>query len=129
MVNGMEKTLELCCELIRRQSVTPQDAGCQDLMMQRLAALGFACTPLPFEDVDNFWAERGSEGPILVFAGHTDVVPAGPPDDWDSPPFEPTLIDGRLETVAVHVGTRAPLRARLRAGGRGAADSSSPAAS
>lgn len=87
----MEKTLELCCDLIRRESVTPEDAGCQQLMMERLGRLGFDCTPLPFGEVSNFWAERGQDGPILVFAGHTDVVPAGPVAQWHSPPFEPTL--------------------------------------
>lgn len=87
----MEKTLELCCELIRRESVTPLDAGCQQLMMTQLQQLGFECTPLPFGEVSNFWAERGADGPILVFAGHTDVVPTGPVDQWNSPPFEPTL--------------------------------------
>ena len=87
----MEKTLALCCDLIRRESVTPEDAGCQQLMMQRLERLGFNCTSLPFGEVSNFWAERGQDGPILVFAGHTDVVPAGPAAQWHSPPFEPTL--------------------------------------
>lgn len=87
----MEKTLELCCDLIRRESVTPEDAGCQQLMMERLGRLGFDCTSLPFGEVSNFWAERGQDGPILVFAGHTDVVPAGPVAQWHSPPFEPTL--------------------------------------
>ncbi|MDP4790159.1 MAG: succinyl-diaminopimelate desuccinylase [Haliea sp.] len=90
----MERTLELTCELIRRQSVTPDDAGCQALMMERLRAIGFACTPLRFGEVDNFWAVRGISGPLLVFAGHTDVVPTGPETGWDSPPFEPTLRDG-----------------------------------
>ncbi|RLA56060.1 MAG: hypothetical protein DRQ98_03210, partial [Gammaproteobacteria bacterium] len=74
----MEKTLELCCELIRRPSLTPRDAGCQALMMERLRRLGFTCTEQPCGEVSNFWAERGADGPILVFAGHTDVVPAGP---------------------------------------------------
>ena len=92
----MEKTLALCCELVRRQSVTPDDAGCQALMKAHLDNLGFRCTPLPFADVDNLWAERGDSGPLLVFAGHTDVVPTGPPEQWHSPPFEPTLIDGAL---------------------------------
>jgi succinyl-diaminopimelate desuccinylase len=92
----MEKTLELCCELIRRPSVTPDDGGCQALMMERLQTLGFNCTALPFGEVENFWAERGSDGPILVFAGHTDVVPTGPLEQWHSPPFEPTLVDGCL---------------------------------
>lgn len=92
----MEKTLALACDLIRRPSVTPEDAGCQALMMEQLDALGFSCTPLRFGDVDNFWAERGNSGPILVFAGHTDVVPPGPEEQWQYPPFEPTLVDGSL---------------------------------
>ncbi len=92
----MEKTLELCCELIRRPSVTPRDEGCQALMIERLHKLGFTCTELPFGEVNNFWAERGTQGPILVFAGHTDVVPTGPIEQWHTPPFEPTLIDGTL---------------------------------
>ena len=92
----MEKTLALACELIRRPSVTPEDAGCQALMMEQLDAMGFSCTPLRFGDVDNFWAERGDSGPILVFAGHTDVVPTGPEEQWHNPPFEPTLVDGAL---------------------------------
>jgi len=92
----MEKTLSLCCELIRRKSVTPEDAGCQALMMAHLDSLGFACSELPFGEVSNFWAERGTDGPILVFAGHTDVVPTGPPERWATPPFEPTLRDGKL---------------------------------
>ncbi len=87
----MDKTLDLCCELLRRPSVTPLDCGCQELMMERLQAIGFDCTPLPFGEVSNFWAQRGSAGPILVFAGHTDVVPTGPEEQWHSPPFEPTL--------------------------------------
>ncbi len=92
----MEKTLELCCELIRRPSVTPEDAGCQALMLQQLRALDFNCTELPFGDVSNFWAEHGTHGPLLVFAGHTDVVPSGPTAQWDTPPFEPTVRDGIL---------------------------------
>ena len=89
-------TVQLCCDLIRRESLTPVDAGCQTLMIARLEKIGFVCTRLPFGDVENFWAERGTEGPILVFAGHTDVVPTGPTDQWSSPPFEPTLRDGVL---------------------------------
>jgi len=92
----MDKTLQLCSELIRRQSLTPRDEGCQSLMMERLTAIGFDCTILSFGDVENFWAERGNEGPILVFAGHTDVVPTGPVEQWTTPPFEPSLRDGVL---------------------------------
>ena len=83
--------LALCCELIRRASVTPEDAGCQQLLAQRLEAIGFRCQHLRFNDVDNLWAERGEDGPILVFAGHTDVVPTGPEQNWQTPPFEPTV--------------------------------------
>ncbi len=92
----MEKTLELACELIQRQSVTPEDAGCQQLMAERLSAIGFRCDHLPFDDVSNLWAERGDQGPIIVFAGHTDVVPTGPESKWQSAPFEPELRDGLL---------------------------------
>ncbi|HEY8331114.1 MAG TPA: succinyl-diaminopimelate desuccinylase [Pseudomonas sp.] len=80
-------TLELACELIRRASVTPLDEGCQSLMMQRLAAVGFNVEPMQIEDVENFWARRGGEGPVLCFAGHTDVVPTGPLEAWQHPPF------------------------------------------
>ena len=89
-------TLELTKQLISRQSVTPEDDGCQQLMTDRLAAAGFDIQPLPFEDVDNFWAIRGESGPILCFAGHTDVVPSGPESSWQSPPFEPIVKDGVL---------------------------------
>ncbi len=92
----MDNTLDLTCELIRRQSVTPRDDGCQALMMARLSELGFHCTELPFGEVSNFWAVRGDAGPILAFAGHTDVVPTGPAEQWRTPPFEPTERDGVL---------------------------------
>lgn len=84
-------TLELTRELIGRQSVTPEDAGCLDLIAARLRALGFDCRKLPFGEVRNLWAVRGDSGPLLVFAGHTDVVPTGPVEQWQSPPFEPTI--------------------------------------
>ena len=89
-------TLSLTKQLIARSSVTPEDAGCQQIMTARLQQLGFSITNLRFEDVDNFWAIRGDQGPILCFAGHTDVVPTGPVENWRSPPFEPTVIDGQL---------------------------------
>lgn len=92
----MSDTLELAKDLISRQSVTPEDAGCQALMSERLKAIGFNIEELKFGDVSNFWARRGSEGPVLTFAGHTDVVPTGPEANWQFPPFEPTVKDGML---------------------------------
>jgi len=92
----LSETLNLAIDLISRPSVTPDDEGCQALMMKRLQAVGFNTEPLRFEDVDNFWARRGSEGPLLVFAGHTDVVPTGPEESWDVPPFKPEIKDGYL---------------------------------
>ncbi|HCA10444.1 MAG TPA: succinyl-diaminopimelate desuccinylase, partial [Marinobacter adhaerens] len=89
-------TLELAVELIRRPSVTPDDAGCQELMMSRLAPLGFTGENLRFGDTDNLWARKGSEGPVLAFAGHTDVVPTGPEKNWSHPPFDPVIRDGYL---------------------------------
>ena len=82
-----EPTLALTRDLIARASVTPEDAGCQSLMMARLQQAGFAVEPLRFGEVDNFWATRGSSGPLLVFAGHTDVVPPGDTGQWESDPF------------------------------------------
>ena len=92
----MSDTLDLAIDLISRASVTPEDAGCQEAMMQRLAALGFRNEPMRFAEVDNFWARRGDTGPVLCFAGHTDVVPAGPRGKWQSDPFAPTIRDGML---------------------------------
>ena len=88
--------LDLCCQLIRRPSVTPDDAGCQALLAERLQACGFTCRPMPANEVTNLWAQRGTEGPLLVFAGHTDVVPTGPLEQWQSDPFEPDIRDGFL---------------------------------
>lgn len=90
------ETFALTCDLISRQSVTPEDDGCQQMMTERLEALGFNVESMPFEEVTNFWARRGTDGPVLCFAGHTDVVPTGPVEKWSSPPFEPTLKDGML---------------------------------
>lgn len=89
-------TIALSKQLIARQSVTPEDAGCQQIMIERLAEIGFEIHPLRFDDVDNFWAIRGESGPILCFAGHTDVVPSGPESQWQTPPFEPTIVDDVL---------------------------------
>jgi len=89
-------TIELAKELISKNSVTPEDAGCQALICERLEKLGFVIETLQFEDVLNFWARRGTEGPVLAFAGHTDVVPTGPVENWDYPPFEPTIIGDML---------------------------------
>jgi len=88
--------IELLCELIWRASVTPDDAGCQEVLAGRLEALGFECETLQFNDVTNLWARRGDSAPLLCFAGHTDVVPPGNTDDWHTDPFEPTLKDGLL---------------------------------
>ena len=85
--DAQEPTLALTRDLIACASVTPEDAGCQSLMMARLQQAGFAVEPLRFGEVDNFWATRGSSGPLLVFAGHTDVVPPGDTGQWESDPF------------------------------------------
>lgn len=89
-------TLDLACELIARPSVTPDDAGCQELLISRLEALGFTIERLPFAEVTNLWARRGQTGPLFCFAGHTDVVPSGPAERWSYPPFQPTLQEGYL---------------------------------
>lgn len=88
--------LHLTEELIRRPSVTPLDEGCQQLMADRLSALGFDIESMFFEDTLNLWARRGQGKPLFCFAGHTDVVPTGPLEQWDSPPFEPEIRDGLL---------------------------------
>ncbi len=92
----MISTLELTCELIKRPSITPKDEGCQKLLAERLEKLGFKIEHLRFGEVDNLWARRGEEKPLLVFAGHTDVVPAGSLEQWQFPPFEPTISEGYL---------------------------------
>lgn len=88
--------IELLCDLISRPSITPDDAGCQQLLIERLSALGFECETLIFGTVTNLWARRGKASPMLCFAGHTDVVPPGDEAKWSSAPFTPTLNDGYL---------------------------------
>lgn len=95
-MKSLSPTLQLACDLISRPSVTPDDAGCQDLMIKRLRAVGFTVHRLRFGDVENFWATRGEHGPLFAFAGHTDVVPSGPSDEWKTPPYEPTIKEGVL---------------------------------
>jgi succinyl-diaminopimelate desuccinylase len=92
----MSDVLDLACELIRRRSVTPEDAGCQQLLAQRLERAGFRSEHRGFGEVDNLWAVHGEGGPLLVFLGHTDVVPSGPEDRWQSSPFEPASREGKL---------------------------------
>jgi succinyl-diaminopimelate desuccinylase len=92
----MSNTLELLNDLIRRPSVTPKDEGCQDVLVERLLPLGFTEERHNFADTQNIWLRRGIANPLFVFLGHTDVVPPGPLDAWLSPPFEPTLKDGKL---------------------------------
>ena len=92
----MSKTLELAKALIARRSLTPDDAGCQEILVERLKPMGFKVESMRFGNVDNFYARRGNSGPLLVFAGHTDVVPTGPVEKWNTPPFEPTIKDGML---------------------------------
>ena len=92
----MQSALALARELIARRSVTPQDGGCQELLARRLSAAGFRCESLPFGEVSNLWARRGSGRPLICFAGHTDVVPPGPLEAWACDPFTPLERDGRL---------------------------------
>lgn len=93
---ALSSTAKLAADLIRIASLTPDDKGCNQLLIERLAALGFRIEQMRFEDVNNFWARYGDDGPVLCFAGHTDVVPSGPEDQWHSPPFEPTIRNGQL---------------------------------
>jgi succinyl-diaminopimelate desuccinylase len=92
----MSATLELAQDLMSRASVTPADEGCQELMAQRLRKAGFEIEQLRYGSVDNLWARRGNGGPVLCFAGHTDVVPTGPLEEWRSDPFKPVVRDGLL---------------------------------
>ncbi|PKH07873.1 succinyl-diaminopimelate desuccinylase [Moritella sp. Urea-trap-13] len=88
--------LQLAKDLLSRESVTPEDAGCQQMMITRLEELGFTIETMVFEDTTNLWARRGTTAPVFCFAGHTDVVPVGKIEDWDTDPFVPTVIDGYL---------------------------------
>jgi len=92
----MTRTLELAKNLITRKSNTPDDAGCQDLLISLLEPLGFKCEKIKSGNVENLYARKGTEAPFFVFAGHTDVVPSGPVDQWISPPFEPAIKDDKL---------------------------------
>ena len=102
MDSGTENTLgehaaiELLKVLVRRASITPDDAGCQDLLIERLEAVGFTCERMNFGDVTNLYARKGEDSPVLCFAGHTDVVPPGPDQEWSNPPFDPVEKDGLL---------------------------------
>lgn len=96
MSNNSSATLQLTEELIRRASVTPDDGGCNQLLIDRLQVMGFSTESMDFAGVSNFWARHGETGPVLCFAGHTDVVPPGPLGRWQSPPFEPVIRDGCL---------------------------------
>ena len=92
----MSDTLALLKDLISRESVTPEDAGCQQLLTQRLEKIGFVAEQLDFGDTKNLWLKRGNNKSLFVFLGHTDVVPTGPLEQWESPPFVPTIRDDRL---------------------------------
>ncbi|MEM8683458.1 MAG: succinyl-diaminopimelate desuccinylase [Pseudomonadota bacterium] len=95
-VVNTDPTTDLLCELIRRPSVTPEDSGCQALMIERLERIGFTCETMQFGDTTNLWARRGTEAPVFCFAGHTDVVPPGDLERWNTDPFEPVFADGLL---------------------------------
>ena len=92
----MSAVFDLTRELIHRVSVTPDDAGCQAVIAERLARAGFAIEHLRHGEVDNLWAMHGTDGPVFLLLGHTDVVPSGPVEAWTNPPFEPTLRNGHL---------------------------------
>ena len=94
--SNKHETIALMQELIRRPSITPDDAGCQEIIAARLSAIGFDCESMQFGEVQNLWARRGDTGPVLCFAGHTDVVPPGPDGSWQSDPFDPVEVDGLL---------------------------------
>lgn len=96
MISTNSTTIELACELISRPSVTPHDGGCQEHLQKLLTTAGFTCENMRFADVDNLWARIGTNGPLLVFAGHTDVVPTGPEESWSHPPFQAVIKDNHL---------------------------------
>ncbi|MBK5104441.1 MAG: M20/M25/M40 family metallo-hydrolase, partial [Burkholderiales bacterium] len=89
-------TLDLLQQLVRQRSVTPDDAGCQDIVARRLKPLGFTLESMRCGEVNNLWARHGQAKPLICFAGHTDVVPTGPLEQWQSDPFEPSLREGKL---------------------------------
>jgi len=93
---AVSATLDLTRAFIARPSVSPVDGGCQAIMIERLAAAGFSIERLPFGNVENFWAQRGHTAPVFCFAGHTDVVPPGPAEEWSTEPFVPVIRDGIL---------------------------------
>ncbi len=95
-MTSLSPTITLAQDLINIDSVTPEDKGCQELMIKRLEALGFSIERLRFGDVDNLWARHGTQKPLFVFAGHTDVVPSGSEENWHTPPFKATIIDNML---------------------------------
>ena len=92
----VDKTVELSQQLIKTKSVTPNDGGCLQLIADRLHTSGFTAQYLPFDEVSNAWIRKGSDAPLFVFAGHTDVVPTGPESEWKFPPFSATIADGTL---------------------------------
>lgn len=96
MTQSQSDTIKLLIDLVQRDSVTPQDKGCQELIGTRLRQYGFNLESIPANGVSNLWARRGNEAPLMVFAGHTDVVPTGNPDNWTSPPFAAQIVDGHL---------------------------------
>jgi succinyl-diaminopimelate desuccinylase len=96
VISASSATLALTQDLIRRASVSPEDVGCLQVIGERLGALGFRIERMPFGPVENLWARHGTSGPVLCFAGHTDVVPTGPREEWHTDPFEPVIRDGML---------------------------------
>lgn len=96
MATQLSNTLLLAQKLIQQKSVTPEDAACQEILMEHLQPIGFSSETMQFEEVTNLWARRGTEGPLLAFAGHTDVVPTGPLNEWTNPPFDALIKDGML---------------------------------